>query len=101
MAKTALRFGCAKQSKNLEWYLLNNTQRILLYVISLFGNLLSTAGFYELCLCVMFVVGATPTFVSFGEMFRKLSGSVVQGHKANSRAHKKLSSFFQLLAQYV
>ena len=23
MAKVALRFGCAKQSKNLEWYLLN------------------------------------------------------------------------------
>ena len=22
MAKVALRFGCAKQSKNLEWYLL-------------------------------------------------------------------------------
>ena len=50
---------------------------------------------------VNFVVRTTPTFVSFGEMFWKLSGSVVQGHKANSRAHKKLSSFFQLLAQYV
>ena len=23
MAKVALRFGCAKQSKNLEWYLIN------------------------------------------------------------------------------
>ena len=26
MAKVALRFGCAKQSKNLEWYLMKTTQ---------------------------------------------------------------------------
>ena len=28
MAKVALSFGCAKQSKNLEWYLIYNEQTI-------------------------------------------------------------------------
>ena len=65
------------------------------------NNLLSTDGWPDYLYGVMFVASNTPTFVSFDEMFWKLGGSVVQGHKANSRAHKKLSSSSQPLAQYV
>ena len=34
MAKVVLRFGCAKQSKNLEWYLVHKDQNY----IPLFSN---------------------------------------------------------------
>ena len=33
MAKVALRIGCAKQSKNLEWYLLDSVQPFDLKVL--------------------------------------------------------------------